>query len=171
MYPSPLARGCHTIVVDKVLSMGKSLLRNASAPLYWMTLGASSVTDIEGRAVLGRGGSLLEVATEPVLRFNDVCHSLKEWPPTGFTRDQVAEAGLWRGGFLSQGRVLHWARWSLRPRAGPCSFRIRCPVRCCQMACTRVIMVGESLTRPWSRCHCTPATLRGYVRSLNVDVP
>jgi hypothetical protein len=72
---------------------------------------------------------------------------------------------------LSQGRVLHWARWSLRSRAGPRSFRIRCPVRCCQMACTRVIMVGESLTRPWSRCHCTPAALRGVGTFIECGCP
>jgi hypothetical protein len=40
-----------------------------------MTLGASSVTDIESRTRLGRGGSVPEVVTEPVLSFDDMCLS------------------------------------------------------------------------------------------------
>jgi hypothetical protein len=36
--------------------------------------------------------------TEPVLRFDDVHHSLKELPSAGFAGEQVAEARLERGG-------------------------------------------------------------------------
>jgi hypothetical protein len=38
-YPSPLGRGCHTVVVDTMLTMGKNFLRGASASLYPVTLG------------------------------------------------------------------------------------------------------------------------------------
>jgi hypothetical protein len=68
-------------------------------------LRASSVTDIEGITRLGRGGSPPEVVTEPILRFNDVCHSLIEWPSVGFTGEQVAEAGLGRGGGRLEGEL------------------------------------------------------------------
>jgi hypothetical protein len=57
-----------------MLSMEKSFLRDALAPLYLMTLGASSITDIEARTGLGRGRSLLEVETEPISSFDDVRH-------------------------------------------------------------------------------------------------
>jgi hypothetical protein len=85
--------------------MRKSFLRDASAPLYLMMLGASSITDIEGRTGLGRGGSPPEVVTEPVLRFNDVCHNLFEWPSVGFAGVQVAEVGLGRGGVRPEGEL------------------------------------------------------------------
>jgi hypothetical protein len=62
--------------------MGKSFLRGVSAPLYLMTLGASSVTDIEGRTRLRQGRSPPEVMTEPFPRF---------------AREQVAESRLGRG--------------------------------------------------------------------------
>jgi hypothetical protein len=39
--------------------------------MYLMTRGASSVTDIEFRTGLGRDGTLPEVATELVPRFED----------------------------------------------------------------------------------------------------
>jgi hypothetical protein len=68
-------------------------------------LGAPSVTNIEGRTVLERGGSPPKVVTEPDSRFSDVHHSLKEWPPTGFTGEQVAEAGLGRDGVCSEGKL------------------------------------------------------------------
>jgi hypothetical protein len=57
----------HTVVVDTGLGMGKSCLRGASAPLCLMTLGMSSIMDIEGRAKLGRGGRLPEVMIKPSL--------------------------------------------------------------------------------------------------------
>jgi hypothetical protein len=63
-----------------------------------MMLGMSSIIDIESRAGLGSGGSPLEVTTEPDLRFNDVRHSLNEWLPAGYVEEQVAKAGLGRGG-------------------------------------------------------------------------
>jgi hypothetical protein len=84
-----------------VLSMGKSFLRDTSAPPYLMALGTFSITNIEGRIKLGRGGGPPKVATEPVLRFDDVCHSLKEWPSAGFAGEQVA--GLGRGGVGPEG--------------------------------------------------------------------
>jgi hypothetical protein len=59
-----------------------------------MTLGASSITDIEGRTGLRQGKIPLEVVTELALRFDDMCHSLKEWPSAGFVGKQVAETGL-----------------------------------------------------------------------------
>jgi hypothetical protein len=65
----------HTVVVDTVLSVGKSFLRDVTAPLYLMMLGASSIIDIEGRTGHRQGGGTPEVATEPVLRFDDMCHS------------------------------------------------------------------------------------------------
>jgi hypothetical protein len=74
--------------------MGESFLRDASAPLYLMALGISSVTDIEGRTELERGRGLLEVMIEPILRFEDVRHSLKKCPSVGFAGEQVAGAGL-----------------------------------------------------------------------------
>jgi hypothetical protein len=70
-----------------------------------MTLGASSVIDIEGKIGLRRGGSPPEVATEPILRFDDVCHSLKEWSSAGFAGEQVAEAGLRRGRVCHEGEL------------------------------------------------------------------
>jgi hypothetical protein len=57
-------------------------------------VGASSITDVEGRTGLGRGGSPLEVVTELVLRFDDMHHSLKEWPSAGFAGKLIAETGL-----------------------------------------------------------------------------
>jgi hypothetical protein len=92
-------------VVEIVFSMGKSFLRDATAPMYLMTLGASSVTDIEGRTGLGRGASPPKVVTEPILRFDDVCRSLKEWPSARFVGEQVAEAGLGRGGVCPEGKL------------------------------------------------------------------
>jgi hypothetical protein len=65
VYPSPPGGVSHTVVVDTLLSMGKSFLQDTSASLYLMTLGASSVTDIEGRSELERDGGPPEVATEP----------------------------------------------------------------------------------------------------------
>lgn len=88
-------------MVDTVLSIGKSFLRDASALLCPMTLGTSPVTDIEGRTELGRDEGPPEVTTEPVLRFDDTRHSSKEWPFAGFALGQVAEAGLGRGKVLS----------------------------------------------------------------------
>jgi hypothetical protein len=52
--------------------------------------------------MLERGGSPPKVVTEPDLRFSDMHHSLKEWPPTGFTGEQVAEAGLGRDEVCSE---------------------------------------------------------------------
>jgi hypothetical protein len=104
--PEPTWGGVdHTVVVDTVLSMGKSFLRDVSASLCLMTLVASSVTDIEGRTGLGRGGGLPEVATEPIPRFDYVRHSLKEWPFAGFTGEQVAEVGLERGRVFPKGEL------------------------------------------------------------------
>jgi hypothetical protein len=77
-----------------MLSTGKSFLRDVSTSLYLMTLGASPVTNIEGRIGLGRGGGPPEVEIEPVSIFDDMHHSLKEWPFTGFAGEQVAEAVL-----------------------------------------------------------------------------
>jgi hypothetical protein len=53
-----------------------------------MTLGASSVTDIEDRTGLGQGGSPPKVMTEPF---------------PGFAREQVAEARLGRGEVCPEG--------------------------------------------------------------------
>ena len=108
-------------MVDTVLSMGKSFLRGASAPLYLMTLGAYSITYVKGRTGLGRGRSPPQVVTgrtglgrgrsppqvvtEPVLRFDDVHHSLKELPSAGFAGEQVAEARLERGGVCFEDEV------------------------------------------------------------------
>jgi hypothetical protein len=64
-------------VVATMFSMGKSFSGDASAPLYLMTLGMPSITDIDVRTGLGQGGCPTEVATEPV-RFDDKRHSLKE---------------------------------------------------------------------------------------------
>jgi hypothetical protein len=76
-------------VLDTVLSMGKSLLRNVSAPLYFMTLGRSPSQISREESGSGRGGCPPEVGTEPILRFNEVRQIHK-----GFTGEQVAEAGL-----------------------------------------------------------------------------
>jgi hypothetical protein len=81
--------------------MGKSFLRDASSSLYPVKLGVSFVTDIEGRTGLGRDRGPPEVATEPVLRFDDARHSLKQCPFAGFVGEQVAKDELGRGGVLS----------------------------------------------------------------------
>jgi hypothetical protein len=59
----------------------KTCLRGASASLREMTLRFPAAL-IEARALLERGGSLLEVLDEPSL---DVRHSLAEWSFAGFT--------------------------------------------------------------------------------------
>jgi hypothetical protein len=51
-------------VVDLVPVMGKRLLRGASIFIVFYDVGKSSVTYIEVRAELGRGGGPSEVATE-----------------------------------------------------------------------------------------------------------
>ena len=81
-------------MVDTVLSMRKSFLRDASAPLYLMMLRASSVTDIEGITRLGRGGSPPEVATEPILGFEDVRATIEGVASSGIHGEQVAKAKL-----------------------------------------------------------------------------
>jgi hypothetical protein len=43
--------------------------------------------------------------TEPILRFDDVCHSLKEWPSIGFMGEQAAEGGLRQGGVYPKGEI------------------------------------------------------------------
>jgi hypothetical protein len=94
-------------VVDIELGLGKSFLRGVSAPLYLMTLGTSSVIDIECRTGLERCGSLPDVKTKPSLGFDDVCHI-----------DRVASCGIRRGaGSRGQAR----ARQSLYPRASSAS--------------------------------------------------
>jgi hypothetical protein len=92
-------------VVDTVLSMGKSFLGDTSTPLYLMTMGAPSITNIKGRTRLRQGENLPKVTTEPDLRFNDVCHYLKEWPPARFIGEQVAEARLEGGGVCLEGEL------------------------------------------------------------------
>jgi hypothetical protein len=92
-------------VVDTMLRMGKSSSRDMSASLYLMTLGVSSVTDIEGRTRLGRDGSPPEITTEPILRFDDARYSSTEWPFMGFMGEQVDEAVLGRDGVCAQGLV------------------------------------------------------------------
>jgi hypothetical protein len=66
----------------------------------------------------------------------------------------------WARRSLSRGRDLRQARWRLCLRADPRSCLIICPVRGRQTTCTCIIMVGESLTRLWSRRHYTLANLR-----------
>jgi hypothetical protein len=58
MYPSPLAWDAYTVVVDTVTIMEKRFLRDASAPLFFVTLGTSSVTDIEEESSSGEWRSV-----------------------------------------------------------------------------------------------------------------
>jgi hypothetical protein len=132
--------------------------------IYLMMLGASSITDIEGRIGLGRGGGPPKVVTESILRFDDIRHNWRS-----------AFRGIYGGAgsrgqaqarrSLSQGRALSRARQSLHPRAGlrPCLLHVLLGAgrrhACIVVAC--VIMVGESLTRERSCCHCAPTALRG----------
>jgi hypothetical protein len=159
-----------------MLSMVKNFLRGASASLYLMTLGASSVTYIEGRIGLERGGGPPEVATEPVPRFDDVCHSLKEWPFAGFTGEQVAEAEakLGRGGvcprassasvvmeFAPEGWFAPLSYYMYRQGMAD-SMRVQWRMR---------NHVSKSLTRPRSCCHCTPVALPGVGTHIECDCP
>jgi hypothetical protein len=74
--------------------MRKRFLRDVSASLYPMTSRVSFVTDIEGIIGLGRDEGPPEVATEPIMRFDDARHSSKEWPFMGFAGEQVAKIEL-----------------------------------------------------------------------------
>jgi hypothetical protein len=139
-----------------------------------VTLG-SFVTDIEVRVELGRGGSPLEVTTDPVLRFGVMCHSLKVWPPTGFTGEKVVEAELGRGGVCARGRVVLWAdrvcaRGLARtPVVLPITSGVGRWHACIVVAC--VIMIGESSTIPWSCYPYTPAGLSGVGTRIQCCCP
>jgi hypothetical protein len=100
---------------------------------------------------------------------------LKQWPSVGFAGEHVAETGLGWGGVLSRGWVLLQARQSLRPKASLCSYRIACSIGVSRWhtwtVVSRVIIVGESLTRLWSCCSSTPAGLRGLGIHIECGCP
>jgi hypothetical protein len=139
--------------------MGKSFLRDASAPLYLM--------------MLGRPLSQMSRA-EPGSSEAEVYHSLKEWPSVGFTGEKVAEAGLERGGVCPKGKLcVGRDKVCARGLSAPC--RITCTVRGWQTVCVYsgacVTKVCESLTRPRSCCHCTPTALRGVGTRIECGCP
>jgi hypothetical protein len=66
-------------------------------------VGRPPVADIEVRARLGRGGSPPKVVTEPVLIFEDVRTTVEGVVSCGIRGEQVAKAGLGRGGVCARG--------------------------------------------------------------------
>jgi hypothetical protein len=74
-YPSPWRGVAHTVVVDTVPVMGKSFLWDASVLLFLMTLGMSSVTDIEEEPCSGEAEVRPRLRPSLVLRFDGMCHS------------------------------------------------------------------------------------------------
>jgi hypothetical protein len=100
---------------------------------------------------------------------------LKEWPHAGFTREQVAEARLGRD------RVCPEDESSIG-RDGVCArglvyapIVLHAPLgdgrrRACTVV-ARIIIVGETLTRPWSSCHCMQAGLSGLGTRIECGCP
>jgi hypothetical protein len=112
---------------------------------------------------------------EPILRFDDVRHILEEWPSAGFAGEQVAEAGLGRGGVCPEGepyvrRDRIYARGLVRDLVILYVPSRSCRRRACTVV-TCVIMFGEPLTRPRSCCHCTLAALRGVGTRIECGCP
>jgi hypothetical protein len=140
-YPSPLAWGCSYRNGWHSACYRKKAFAGGVSSTVCDHVGKSSVTDIEGRIELGRGGGSSEVTTEPVLRLDDACHSRRSG----------------RSGRASS-RGLVRARRSLRPRlslaSGEAELAPEVLVRVLSYYASRLPGgvrtlndVGESLTR------------------------
>jgi hypothetical protein len=127
-------------------------------------VGCPPVADIEVRVGLGWGGSPPEVETEPVLRFEDVCHS-EGVASCGIREERVAEAGLGRGRVYLEAEF-YFGRDRVCARDLACTFVVLYVPsgvgrRCAGTVVACVIIVGESLTRLRSCYSCAPTSLCG----------